>query len=66
METFIGIAKLNSYLGQLADLKAGLLKEIVILKGIEADELTEIVKSALENEKAREQMEKDHAKDERV
>ena len=60
METFISVSKLKSYLGQLTDLKAGILSEIVIKRGMEAEELEQIIKSALWNEEKREQMEKEH------
>ena len=41
-------------------MKAGILSEIVIKRGMEAEELEQIIKSALWNEEKREQMEKEH------
>lgn len=55
----ITIQKLESYLGQLIDLEAGILNEIVIKKGENAKELEEIVIEAIKSRRKFEQLDRE-------
>lgn len=56
------ISRLNSFMGQLLDLKAGFLDALVINKGYDADVLAEIITEVIADQKALANAEKDEAK----
>ena len=57
---------INSYLGQLIDLKAGFLKELVLTPGKHADVLSEILTEEIERIKMMEKEANDYEEAERL
>lgn len=55
----ITLSKLQSYLGQLIDLKSGHLSEIVIKPGEHADELATIIQKEIKEREELDQMDRD-------